>query len=234
LHNPAKRVAPSSAKRATLRLLAGLVAAGTTAPAWVAHAGDAVDNEGRVLANARYRLIPQQPVPAGNVIDVVEFFWYGCPYCFRLEPYFQAWLRREAADVAVRRIPAVFRDSWIPHARLYYTLETLDAVDRLHPQVYESYHVEQTPLTSVDEIADWAQQHGIDRERWLVVYRSDEISGRVVQARDQLLNYGVSGTPSVVVDGRYLTSSGMTPGVAAMIPVLDNLVALVREQRGKR
>jgi protein dithiol oxidoreductase (disulfide-forming) len=193
-----------------------------------------VDSEGRVPANARYRLISPQPVPAGNVIDVVEFFWYGCPYCFRLEPYFQAWLRRQSADVAVRRIPAVFRDSWIPHARLYYTLESLDAVGRLHPQVYESYHVEQTPLNSVDEIADWAQRHGIDRERWLTVYRSDEISGRVVQARDQLLNYGVSGTPSVVIDGRYLTSSGMTPGVPAMIPVLDNLVALVREQRGKR
>lgn len=227
-------MAPSSAKRATLRLLAGFVAAGITAPAWVAHADDAVDSEGRVLANAGYRLIPPQPVPAGNVIDVVEFFWYGCPYCFRLEPYFQAWLRRQSADVAVRRIPAVFRDSWIPHARLYYTLETLGAVDRLHPQVYESYHVEQTPLNSVDEIADWAQRHGMDRERWLAVYRSDEISGRVVQARDQLLNYGVSGTPSVVIDGRYLTSSGMTPGVPAMIPVLDNLVALVREQRGKR
>jgi protein dithiol oxidoreductase (disulfide-forming) len=227
-------VAPSSGKRATLRLLARFAAAGITAPVWVAHAADPVDGEGRVPANARYRVIPQQPVPAGNVIDVVEFFWYGCPYCFRLEPYFQAWLRRQAADVAVRRIPAVFRDSWIPHARLYYTLQMLDAVDRLHLQVYESYHVEQTPLSSVDEIADWAQRHGIDRERWLAVYRSDEISGRIVQARDQLLNYGVSGTPSVVIDGRYLTSSGMTPGVSAMIPALDNLIALVREQRGTR
>jgi protein dithiol oxidoreductase (disulfide-forming) len=234
LRNPAKRVAPSRAKRATLRLLAGLVAAGVTARASGASASNAVDSEGRAPASTRYRLISQQPLPAGNVIDVVEFFWYGCPYCFQLEPYFQAWLRRQSADVAVRRIPAVFRDSWIPHARLYYTLEALDAVERLHQQVYESYHVEQTPLNSIDEIADWAQRHGIDRERWLAVYRSDEISGRIMQARDQLRSYEVSGTPSVVIDGRYLTSSGMTPGVPAMIPVLENLVALVREQRGTR
>lgn len=225
-------MAQSSARRATLRLLAGLAAAGVTASR--ARAADAPDSEGRAPAQAGYRLVPPQPVPSGNVIDVVEFFWYGCPFCYQLEPYFHAWLQRQSADVVARRIPAVFRDSWVPHARLYYTLETLGALDRLHQQVYDSYHVEQTPLTSVDEIADWAERHGIERERWLSVYRSDEISDHIVRARDQLLSYTVSGTPSVVVDGRYLTSSGMTPGVPAMIPVLDSLIALVREQRGVR
>jgi thiol:disulfide interchange protein DsbA len=219
-------VAPNNARRAALRLLAALPLAATSARAQ--------ETERRARLNVTYREIPLQPVPAGNVIDVVEFFWYGCPYCFQFHPYFEAWVQRQPADVMVRRVPAAFRESWVPHARMYYTLEALGALERLHDQAYKSYHVDETRLNTTDAIADWAAKHGIDRERWLTVYRSDDVSRRVMDAQDQLRRYAVSGTPSVVVGGRYLTSSGMTPGVAAMIPVLDDLVALAREQRSAR
>lgn len=225
-------MAANKARRGALRLLAALAATWGTAP--LARLARAQDTAPRVLQDVDYRVIPTQPVPGGNLIEVVEFFWYGCPYCYQLEPHFNAWLRRQAADIVVRRVPAAFRESWVPHARLYYTLEALGAVERLHRKVYDSYHVEQMPLNTTDAIADWAANHDIDRERWLTVYRSDDIGQRILDARDQLRRYTVSGTPSVVVDGRYLTSSGMTPGVAAMIPVLDGLVVLVREERGRR
>ena len=225
-------MAANSARRGTLRLLAALAA--TPVASLLPRLARAQDRGGRARQDVDYRIIPAQPVPAGNVIEVVEFFWYGCPYCYQFEPHFAAWLGRQPAGVVARRVPAAFRESWVPHARLYYTLEALGALERLHQRVYESYHVEDMRLDGVDSIADWAASHGIDRERWLTVYRSDDVSQRVLQARDQLQRYTVSGTPSVVVDGRYLTSSGMTPGAAAMIPVLDSLVALVREQRGSR
>lgn len=219
-------MAANRGRRTALRLLAALPLA--VASARAQEAGQ------RARLNVTYREIPPQPVPAGNVIEVVEFFWYGCPYCFQFHPYFEAWVQRQSADVMVRRVPAVFRQSWVPHARMYYTLEGLGVLGRLHDEVYKSYHVEQAPLNTADAIADWAANHGIDRERWLTLYRSDEVSSRVMDAQDQLRRYAVSGTPSVVVGGRYLTSSGMTPGVAAMIPVLDDLVALAREQRSVR
>ncbi|MGE5525164.1 MAG: thiol:disulfide interchange protein DsbA/DsbL [Rhodospirillaceae bacterium] len=217
---------PNKGRRTALRLLAALPLAAASARAQ--EAGQ------HARLNVSYREIPPQPVPAGSAIEVVEFFWYGCPYCFQFHPHFQAWVHRQPADVTVRRVPAVFRQSWIPHARMYYTLERLGALDRLHDEVYKSYHVDEVPLNTADAIADWAAKHGLDRERWLTVYRSDEVSGRLMDAQDQLRRYAVSGTPSVVVGGRYLTSSGMTPGVAAMIPVLDELVALARGQRGVR
>lgn len=225
-------MAANSARRRTLRLITALAA--TPLAATLPRLAHAQERTARARQDIDYRVIPAQPVPGGNVIEVVEFFWYGCPYCYQLEPHFAAWLGRQPADVVARRVPAAFRESWVPHARLYYTLEALGALDRLHQQVYESYHVADMPLNSEDSIAGWAASHGVDRERWLAVYRSDEVSQRVLQARDQLQRYTVSGTPSVVVDGRYLTSSGMTPGAPAMIPVLDSLVALVREQRGSR
>ena len=222
-------MAASSARRETLQRLAAL--AGCALP----HAafGRDADKPGPLRANVDYRLIAPQPVPPGS-IEAVEFFWYGCPYCFRFHPYFERWTRRQRADVAVRLVPAVFRPSWVPHARLYYTLESLDALARLHGEVYVSYHVERIALDSTDSIADWAQRHGLDREHWLSVYESDAVDARVFDARDQLRRYEVTGTPSVVIDGRYLTSSGMTPGVAAMVPVLDGLVALARGQHTLR
>lgn len=225
-------MAVNSARRAALRLLVGLAAGGAAGS--LALGAGAQDGEGRARPNVDYRAIAPQPVPGGNAIEVIEFFWYGCPYCYQLQRHFDAWVRRQEADVVVRRVPAVFRASWLPHARLYHTLEALGAVERLHQQVYDAYHVEQTPLNSSDAIAEWAERHGIDRERWLAVYRSEDIDRQVAQAREHLVRYAVSGTPTLVVDGRYLTSSAMTPGVAAMIPVLDYLVGRVRSQHGAR
>ncbi len=181
-----------------------------------------------------YRVIAPQPVPQGPAIEVVEFFWYGCPYCAQLQPHLAAWFRRKPNDVVLRHVPAVFRESWLSHAMLYYTLEALGEVERLHYRVYDSYHVERLPLNDGDQIADWAARHGIDRDRWIATFGSAQIDRQVMQAREQLARYTVSGTPSLVVDGRYLTSSGMTPGVAAMIPVLDDLIALVRSERAGR
>lgn len=178
-----------------------------------------------------YRNIAPQPVPAGDVIELVEFFWYGCPHCARFQPYFVSWVKRQPADVLLRRVPAAFRPSWVPHARLYYALEALGTLERYHEQVYHAYHVERVPLDSAAAIADWAEQQGMNRERWLAAYDSEDVDRKLAGDREALLRYTVTGTPSIVVDGRYLTSSGMTPGVAAMIPVLDQLVAMAREQR---
>jgi len=90
----------------------------------------------RARQNIEYRLIAPQPVETGDKIEVIDFFWYGCPYCNELQPALEGWMRRKPADVALRRIPAILRDSWAPHARIYYALEQLNEVERLHLRVY--------------------------------------------------------------------------------------------------
>lgn len=194
----------------------------------------AEESSTRLRANVDYRVIPPQPVPSGDRIEVIEFFWYGCPYCYQLQPALDEWLARKPQDVAFRRVPAIFRESWAPHARIYYTLEVLGALTRLHAAVFESYHLEQLPLNSTASIADWAAQHGLNREQWLAIYESADIDSKVLRSRDLTRTYSVAGTPSLVVDGRYLTSSGMTPGVRAMIPVLDGLIDLARAEHVRR
>ena len=215
-------MAASNAKRRTLRGLAAL-AATLTLPARGQNADTGLE----------YLVIPQQPVPAGDVIEVVEFFWYGCPYCYRLQDPLEAWLTRRPADIVFRRVPAMFRPSWVNHARLYLALETLDAL-RLHRAAFDAIHIGGNRLDEHEAIAEWMGRQGIPRERWLAAYDDPQMESRLRQAIAQLQQYRITGTPSLVIDGRYLTSSSMTAGVPALIPVLDQLVALTRQQRGSR
>lgn len=197
----------------------------------VASMGIAAAQQPRARLNYEFRLIEPQPVATGQRIEVVEFFWYGCPYCYQLQAPLESWLARKPADVELRRVPAIFRESWVPHARLYYTLEALGEVGRLHQAVYRSVHEERQNLNSADAAADWAARQGIERARWLEAYNSPEVDRKVEQSRNSTRAYAIQGTPSVVVDGRFITSSGMTETVAGVIPILEELIGVAREQR---
>ena len=210
-----------------------LLARGGLALASFALAGRAGSQEIRARQNIEYRIIPVQPVETGASIEVIDFFWYGCPYCNELQPVLEDWIKRKPDDVSVRRIPVILRDSWAPHARIYYTLDLLSEVERLHPRVYHSYHVEELAMSKPDVMEQWAVKNGIERRRWVDAYFSPEVDGRIARAFQATKRYDIQGTPSVVVDGRYLTSSSMTPTVRGMVPVVEDLVRLARQNRGK-
>ena len=194
-------------------------------------AGTAPAQEVRARQNIEYRLIKPQPIETGDKIEVVDFFWYGCPHCNDFQPSLESWIKRKPADVVLRRVPAVFRDSWAPHARIYYTLEQLGEVERLHQKVYFSYHVEELPMSKSDVMERWAAANGIDRERWRKSYSSPDVDARVENAMRLTEAYSLQGTPSVVVDGRYLTSSSMTSSYSEMVQILEELIRLARRTR---
>lgn len=188
----------------------------------------------RARQNVEYRLIAQQPVEIRDRIEVIDFFWYGCPHCNDLQPALEAWIQRKPGDVALRRVPAILRDSWAPHARIYYTLEQLNEVERLHQRVYHSYHVELLHMSKPDVVVEWAVRNGIDRKRWLDAYYSPEVDAGVERAKKLAEAYTVEATPTLVVDGRYLTSGALAPSLNGMIPVLEDLIRLARQQRVRR
>src|SRR5688500_8958534 len=117
--------------------------------------GLATAQQPAIKPNVDYIQIKPQPVQTGDRIEVVEFFWYGCPHCNNLQPPLEAWVKRKPADVELRRVPAVFRESWLPHARIYYTLEALGEVDRLHQAVYAAIHKNNEDLLNSNATADW-------------------------------------------------------------------------------
>jgi protein dithiol oxidoreductase (disulfide-forming) len=181
--------------------------------------------------NIEYRLIVPQPVETGDKIEVIDFFWYGCPHCNDFQASLENWAKRKPADVALRRIPAILRDSWSPHARIYYTLEQLGELERLHQKVYFSYHVEELHMSKPDVMERWAVANGIDRERWRKAYSSPEVNARIENAKGWSEAYSLQGTPSLVVDGRYLTSSSMASSYPEMVQILEELIRIARSKR---
>jgi len=208
------------------------LARGGLALACLALTRSATAQEIRARQNIDYRVISApQPVQTGEQIEVIDFFWYGCPHCNDLQPALESWITRKPADVTLRRIPAILRDSWAPHARIYYTLERLGEVERLHQKVYFSYHVEQLHMSKPDVVEQWAVKNGIERRRWMDAYSSPEVDARIAQAFQASQRYDIQGTPSLVVDGRYLTSSSMASNYPEMIQILEDLIRIARAKR---
>lgn len=199
-------------------------------------AGPALAQDIRARQNIEYRLIAPQPVETGDRIEVIDFFWYGCPYCNDLQPALEGWARRKPGDVALRRVPAILRDSWAPHARIYYALERLNEVERLHLEVYRGYHVEKLQMSKPEVMVEWAVRNGIDRQRWLDAYNAPEVAAKVEGARTLSQAYSIDVTPTLVVDGRYLTSGRHVPccDVSDLVPILEDVIRLAREQRSRR
>jgi thiol:disulfide interchange protein DsbA len=174
-----------------------------------------------------YRVIAQQPVESGERVEVIDFFFYACPYCNDLRPRLETWRQRKPADVVFRRIPVVRHDSWVPLAKTYYALEALGEAERLHAAVFRGYHVEELSMSQEKVIAEWAEKHGLDREKFMAAYRSDDVRQKVEKARKMTMDYDIQGTPAMVVDGKYI-AEGFSP---RSIDILDGMIRLARQQR---
>jgi thiol:disulfide interchange protein DsbA len=174
---------------------------------------------------------PPVPVAAGPDVEVVEFYWFGCPHCADMHPRLSAWHARQGSDVRFRTEPAILRESWQAGARLHHTLLALGVLDRLAGSVFEAVQGDLLDLGDEAQVATWAAMAGLDREPFLRQYRSAEISARVHQSADATRRHGVRGVPALVVDGRRLTSNGLSGGPAETLAVLDRLVAQARRER---
>lgn len=179
-----------------------------------------------------HRLAPPLP-PDRTRIEVLEFFWYGCPHCNDFEPIVAAWAARLPADVVFRRQPAIFdNEGWVPGARLFYTLEAINQLDRLHPLVFNAIHVERRRLNDEKQLFDWVAGQSVDLPAFQAAWTSFGVQSRVGQARETSRRSRIGGVPAVVVDGRYLAV--MPEKFQDLLPVLDQLIERARTERGKR
>ena len=165
--------------------------------------------------------------PAGK-IEVVEFFWYNCPHCHAFEPTFDAWSKKVPKDVAVRRVPVAFRDESAPQQRLYYALEAMGLVDKLHAKVFAAIHVEKKELNKGDAIADWVAKQGIDKTKFLEQYNSFSVATKASRATQLQNAYKIDGVPALGVAGRYWTDGAMAKSMERALQVVEHLVAGIR------
>jgi thiol:disulfide interchange protein DsbA len=200
-----------------------IVAAAALAPA----SARALD----LLEGADYVPIPQQPLADPKRIEVVEFFYYGCRWCNQLQPYLEDWLKRKPADVDFRYQPAIRNTRWLVLTKAYYALQALGELPRLHSRVYRAYHSENVNLEDEAVLTGWVLKQGIELKPFEALMQSPETLAKVEAARQDTYAYQIESTPSVVVSGRYLTSSGITGGVAELMRVVEALIVLARQER---
>ena len=192
------------------------------------------------VAGKDFQLInPPQPTESGNKIEVIEFFSYACPHCHSLQPSLATWLKRKPADVEFRRIPAVFQDNRIPFARIFYTLDAMSLVDKLHHDVFAAIHDRRVRLQEPKVLFDWVASKGVDKQKFIDTYNSFSVQSRTQRATDITRRYNVPFTPAIVVDGRYLTGPSMTaPGNAVdydrFFKVLDQIIASARKNHAAK
>ncbi len=174
---------------------------------------------------------PAQPTQAtAGKIEVLEVFWYGCPHCYDFEPHLTQWLKSKPEDVQFRRMPAIFRENWIPHAKAYFTAVKMDMVDKIHRPLFDALHKEKRPIYSNDAIKDFVVERGVDGDEFSRIYDSNEIETKVKQALIMGQRYGVTGVPSVIVNGKYLTSGRFTGTFEGLLKVVDQLVDKERQE----
>jgi protein dithiol oxidoreductase (disulfide-forming) len=193
----------------------------------------------QAVAGRDYRtLASPQPVTSGPRIEVLEFFYYGCPHCSNLQGPLGAWLKRKPADVEFKRTPAVFQESWLPLTKAYFTIEALALVDKLHHDVFSAIHEKKVRLQDPKVLFDWVAAQGVDRQKFLETYNSFAVQSRSQRAKEVTANYDIPGTPAVIVDGKYLTAPSLTLNPDNSInydryfKVLDEVIALARKTRG--
>jgi len=168
---------------------------------------------------------------AAGKIEVVEFFWYNCPHCNAFEPALDAWVARLPKDVAMRRVPVGFRDDFVPQQRLFYTLESMGLLDKLHPRIFSAVHVEKQDLTRGDGIATWVAKQGVDKVKFMEQFNSFSVATKATRATQLQNSYKVEGVPALGVAGRFYTDGTMAKSMPRALQVVDFLVAEVRAGR---
>ena len=168
----------------------------------------------------------KSPVATSNPDKVVvtEIFWYGCPHCFRLEPYVLKWKENLPAGVEVELIPSVLNASWMEHARAFFALQMMGDVDKVHSKLFTAIHLQNRRLNSVDTLAAFVREQGLDEQKFREYYHSFPVDTKIRKFRQNEGLYGHNGVPVIIVNGKYRTSASITGSNSRLIEVVDYLV----------
>ena len=183
-------------------------------------------------AGIEYEVL-KSPVKTSNPDKVVvtEMFWYGCPHCFRFEPYMETWQKTISDDVVLEVIPSVLNPSWMEHARAYFALEMMGEKERVHKKLFSAIHLKNKRLNSLDTIAAFVKNLGVDEKKFREHFHSFPVDTMVRKSKQKERKYGHRGVPAVIVNGKYRTSASQAGSNARVIEVIDYLVKKELEEK---
>jgi len=180
----------------------------------------------RYVEGTHYIVLPTAVRTADPAkIEVVEVFWYGCSHCFRFEPLIENWEASIAADVNFVRFPGMWNDLMKIHAQSYFAAEALGKVHELHTPMFEAINVQGNRLQNEQQLSALFTQHGVTAEEFSAAFNSFAVRTKVNQAEAKMREYQVRSTPNMIVNGKYLISTGeAVPTQQEMLEVVNFLV----------
>jgi len=176
------------------------------------------------VAGEHYRVL-DNPVrtASDNGVEVAEVFWYGCPHCYNFKPLAEAW-EAEAPDyINYVKLPAALGRSWEPHAYAFYALEAMGELDKVHDALFDALAGERRPLNTPEALADFVAGYGVNAEKFLENYNSFGVRARVQQAQVKIRGARITGTPTMLVDGKYVVSASMAGSHENTLKVVEYL-----------
>jgi len=171
----------------------------------------------------------ETPIPvsvAAGEVEVLELFWYGCPHCFRLEPYLAKWLPSAPAAMRFRQQPAVLSARWAPAAQAFYTAEVLGVLPQIHHALFDGIHVDGNRALAVDRaaIASLFVKQGVSEADFSQAWDSFAVRGKVRRAEQFTQRSGIQGVPTILIQGKYMTDGSSAGSYENLIKVIQYLV----------
>ena len=184
------------------------------------------------VAGAGYKVLGQpQPVASGKKVQVQEFFFYGCSHCYHLHSLLSAWEKKMPKDVELQYVPVVFGESQEPMAKAFYALESMGKLKQLHDPLFVAWNVSGIDLSDEAKITEFVAKYGVDPARFDAEYNSFSVSSKISRSNQWVLSYGIRGTPTIIVDGKYAITNLQPEDT---IRVLDEVIKIARKERSKR
>jgi thiol:disulfide interchange protein DsbA len=171
------------------------------------------------------RVQPPQPTETGDKVEVVDVFWYGCPHCFKFLPSMEQFEKGKPDYVTIRRMPAIFRENWENHARAFYTAQVLGIADKVHRPIFEAIHEGNRRLETREELAAFFEGFGVSGDEFDATFNSFAVETLMRKSKVMQQRYGVRGTPSVIVNGKYRVSGSLAGSYPNVIKVVEALAA---------
>lgn len=172
-----------------------------------------------------YEVLPSSvPTNDPEKVEVVAVFGYSCPHCSSLEPSLQRWSAQQTDEIDFSHLPVVFSRNWEPLARAYYVADLSGKVEETHQAMFDEIHVKNNRFRSVDDIAEFYANHGIEEEEFNKLYNSFAVDTRLKQGQARLRGYQITGVPAMVVNGKYHITGAMAGSNTDMLRVVDYLV----------
>jgi len=172
-----------------------------------------------------YELIsPAQPTQNPDKVEVIEFFWYGCPHCYAFEPLIEKWSKTLPKNVEFIRQPAAFNELWSKHAKAYFTAEALGIVDKVHADLFDAIQNKKQSLDTEASLAAFFVAHGVTEAQFHEAYASFVVDAKMRQAPLMAAKYGITGVPAIIVNGKYKTNGTLAGSHEKMIEVMNMLI----------